>query len=379
MLAARHRDTGSIARSPCGPSAPDTRAASWRGRPRISMMRRARRLAGAPRSLLLVAQRRRLPAAGRGRGAPAGRWSAPRPTGYAPVNTNRRAMRPQNAHGYRDRERAVAKPPGVRRVVSLGDSFAWGASVEFEDAYPQRLERGLTRRRGEPWEVVSLALPGHEHRGPGRPARGRGLRLRRPTWCCSAYVLNDSEDSQAAETRRAADWCAAARSAPPAASTGRRCSASSAGALWATAENRRRIAGYRSMYADDAPGWVARAPGPEVAWARSAASAACRSWWRSSRSSATRSTSAIPFAEVHAKVGAGRRARRARAWWTCCPPTAACAGSCWSWTAWTTSTPTRSRTASRPACSCTRSTTWCPGPPPAAPADRRATSASSPP
>src|SRR5687767_12946192 len=84
----------------------------------------------------------------------------PRPTGYAPVNTNRRAMRPQNARGYRDRERTTAKPPGTRRVVSLGDSFAWGASVEFEDAYPQRLERALTRRRQEPWEVVSLALPG---------------------------------------------------------------------------------------------------------------------------------------------------------------------------------------------------------------------------
>src|SRR5262245_19840049 len=84
----------------------------------------------------------------------------PRPTGYAPVHPNRRAMRPINARGYRDLERATAKPAGVRRVVSLGDSFAWGASVEFEDAYPQRLERGLSRRRRERWEVVSLALPG---------------------------------------------------------------------------------------------------------------------------------------------------------------------------------------------------------------------------
>ena len=27
--------------------------------------------------------------------------------------------------------------------------------------------------------------------------------------------------------------------------------------LWATRENRRRVSGYLSMYADDAPGWVA--------------------------------------------------------------------------------------------------------------------------
>src|SRR5262245_30026848 len=84
----------------------------------------------------------------------------PQPTGYAPVNTNRRAMRPINARGYRDLKRATSKAPGVRRVVSLGDSFAWGASVEFEDAYPQRLERALSRRRHERWEVVNLALPG---------------------------------------------------------------------------------------------------------------------------------------------------------------------------------------------------------------------------
>src|ERR687887_1849604 len=73
----------------------------------------------------------------------------PTPTGYAPVDTKRRAMRPRNARGYRDLERTVGKPSGARRVVSLGDSFAWGASVEFDDAYPQRLERGLNRRRRE--------------------------------------------------------------------------------------------------------------------------------------------------------------------------------------------------------------------------------------
>ena len=37
------------------------------------------------------------------------------PTGYAPVNTNRRFMRPKNSKGYRDLERTEAKPPGVRR------------------------------------------------------------------------------------------------------------------------------------------------------------------------------------------------------------------------------------------------------------------------
>ena len=179
---------------------------------------------------------------------------APRRTGYAPVDTKRRAMQPRNSRGYRDRERAVARPPGVRRVVSLGDSFAWGASVEFEDAYPQRLERGLARRRREPWEVVNLALPGMNTVDQAAQLADEGLAYG-PDVVLIGYVLNDSEDSQAAEARRAADWSQPKeahglldRSALVRLIRGR---------LWATAENRRRVTGYRSMYADAAPGWVA--------------------------------------------------------------------------------------------------------------------------
>src|SRR5260370_14174898 len=79
-------------------------------------------------------------------------------TGYAPVNTKRRPG-PTNAEGYRDEERRLAKPLGTRRVVALGDSFSWGTRVEFEDAWPQRLERGLGRQRGESWAVINLAPP----------------------------------------------------------------------------------------------------------------------------------------------------------------------------------------------------------------------------
>jgi hypothetical protein len=179
---------------------------------------------------------------------------APRATGYAPVDTKRRAMQPKNSRGFRDRERSVAKPPGVRRVLSLGDSFAWGASVEFEDAYPQRLERGLIRRRHETWEVVNLALPGMNTVDQAAQLAGPGLEYS-PDVVLLGYVLNDSEDSEAAEARRAADWSQPKdtsglldRSALVRLVRGR---------LWATAENRRREIGYKSMYEDTAPGWVA--------------------------------------------------------------------------------------------------------------------------
>lgn len=179
----------------------------------------------------------------------------PQPTGYAPVNTNRRAMRPQNSRGYRDRERATAKPAGLHRVVSLGDSFAWGASVEFEDAYPQRLERGLMRRRGEPWEVVSLALPGMNTVDQAAQLADEGMAYA-PDVVLLGFVLNDSEDARSAETRRAEDWLREREERPSLLDRSALFRLAS-GRVRATLENRRRISGYRSMYAADAPGWVA--------------------------------------------------------------------------------------------------------------------------
>jgi hypothetical protein len=179
----------------------------------------------------------------------------PPPTGYAPVNTNRRFMRPKNAKGYRDLDRTVAKPPELRRVVSLGDSFAWGASVEFEDAYPQRLERGLRRRRREPWQVVNLALPGMNTVDEAAQLDTEGMAYD-PDVVLLGFVLNDSEDATAAEARRAADW-AEPREKPRGLLDRSALFRMVSTRLWATAENRRRISGYKSMYADDAPGWIA--------------------------------------------------------------------------------------------------------------------------
>ena len=189
----------------------------------------------------------------------------PRATGYAPVDTNRRAARPVNAFGFRDLPRAIPKPPGVRRVLSLGDSFAWGASVEFEDAYPQRLERALTRRRGETWEVVNLATPGMATVDHAAQLAAKGEAYG-PDVVLLGYVLNDSQDAAAAEAQRAEDWV---KHPPP--SAGRSALLGLIRTrLWATAENRRRVAGYRSMYADDAPGWVATRQGLKSmgAWCR---------------------------------------------------------------------------------------------------------------
>jgi hypothetical protein len=157
-----------------------------------------------------------------------------------------------NAHGYRDLARINPKPAGVRRVLSLGDSFAWGAGVEFEDAYPQRLERALTRRRGGTWEVVNLALPGMATVDHAAQVEKEGEAYA-PDVVLLGFVLNDSQDAVAAEAQRAEDWV---KNPPPAPGRSRLFGLVRT-RLWATAENRRRVSGYRSMYDDRAPGWTA--------------------------------------------------------------------------------------------------------------------------
>ncbi len=241
------------------------------------------------------------------------RWlriDRPHPTGYAPLNTNRRAMRPQNARGYRDLERAIPKPPGVKRIVSLGDSFAWGASVEFEDAYPQRLERGISRRRQERWEVVNLALPGLNTVDQAAQFVDEGLAYQ-PEAVVLGYVLNDSEDAAAAETRRAEDWLNARR-APPGGLLNRSALFRLVrGRLWATAENRRRVSGYRSMFADTAPGWIASQQALKTLGAR------CRERGIPLLMAifplfGNPLDDSYPFSEIHAKVAAAGAAAGAK-------------------------------------------------------------------
>ena len=121
------------------------------------------------------------------------------------AHTGRRDRQPINALGYRDLERAQPKPAGVRRVVCLGDSFTWGVGVLFDDAWPQRVERTLSRTRGERWEAVNLAEPGMNAVQQASRLDSEGFGYG-PDVVVMAWVMNDSEDEDAAEARRAGDW-----------------------------------------------------------------------------------------------------------------------------------------------------------------------------
>ena len=131
--------------------------------------------------------------------------------------------------------------------------------MEFEDAWPQRLERGLARQRGEPWEVVNLSRPGMNTVEQVEQLATEGLAYD-PDVVVLGYCLNDSEDDAAAEVRRARDWEDQARDRR---ARGRRLVDRSAlyrlvsERLRALRENRMRIAAYRSQYAPDYSGWIA--------------------------------------------------------------------------------------------------------------------------
>jgi hypothetical protein len=178
-------------------------------------------------------------------------------SGYAPVKTGRRDRQPINALGYRDLDRAQPKPAGVRRLLCLGDSFTWGVGVLFDDAWPQRVERTLSRTRGERWEAVNLAEPGMNAVEEASRLESEGFAYD-PDLVVVGYVLNDSEDENAAEARRAADWAEERKRTP-----GRFEALLERSALVrlvrtrisATIENRRRITDYRSMYEDGYKGW----------------------------------------------------------------------------------------------------------------------------
>ncbi len=66
-----------------------------------------------------------------------------------------------NSRGLRDREFSFTKPPGVYRILVLGDSHTFGWGVEMEETYARRLERRLNsaRRVNTRVEVINCGVP----------------------------------------------------------------------------------------------------------------------------------------------------------------------------------------------------------------------------
>lgn len=63
-----------------------------------------------------------------------------------------------NSMGFRDGEHAKAKPPGVKRIVFIGDSFLEAIQVNLEETFHQQLEELLNEQGTTKWEVINLGV-----------------------------------------------------------------------------------------------------------------------------------------------------------------------------------------------------------------------------
>jgi hypothetical protein len=63
-----------------------------------------------------------------------------------------------NSLGFRDVAHETAKPPGVKRIVVIGDSFSEAVQVNLEETFFKRLEELLDREGIESWEVINVGV-----------------------------------------------------------------------------------------------------------------------------------------------------------------------------------------------------------------------------
>jgi HEAT repeat protein/lysophospholipase L1-like esterase len=104
-----------------------------------------------------------------------------------------------NHDGVRDRELALEKPAGTRRVVCLGDSVTLGYGIAPREAYPQVLQDILTAQ-DLPVEVFNLALGGWTTRQELIAYR-RLARKYRPDQVLLGICLNDIPEMENNLTR----------------------------------------------------------------------------------------------------------------------------------------------------------------------------------
>lgn len=113
------------------------------------------------------------------------------PRGY--FNSNQGLRYRINNYGFRGPDYPLAKPRGGQRIVLIGDSFAFGEGVRFEQTLGERLERRLNERRESAArvEVLNLGVGGANTRAELSYLRNRGVALE-PDLVLWLYVLNDA-------------------------------------------------------------------------------------------------------------------------------------------------------------------------------------------
>jgi hypothetical protein len=96
-----------------------------------------------------------------------------------------------NSRGYRDVEHELAKPPGVYRVVVLGDSFMEAGQVGLEESFARVLEGELDGAAGREVEVINLGCSGYGQVQELLALREEGLAYQPDLVLLALFLEND--------------------------------------------------------------------------------------------------------------------------------------------------------------------------------------------
>ncbi len=95
-----------------------------------------------------------------------------------------------NANGLRGAEVTVEKPTGVKRVLILGDSYAFGFGVSEKDMIAAQLQKSLASKHAG-IQVLTLGAPGYQTGQQEHVLRRDGLRFE-PDVVVLVYYANDN-------------------------------------------------------------------------------------------------------------------------------------------------------------------------------------------
>jgi lysophospholipase L1-like esterase len=93
--------------------------------------------------------------------------------------------------GFRDRDYPVARVPGTKRIMMLGDSFTLGWGVPFDSMFSKQLEKLLTES-GQPTEVINTGVGNTNTVMELEQFKEVGLRFK-PDMVILMYFINDAE------------------------------------------------------------------------------------------------------------------------------------------------------------------------------------------
>jgi hypothetical protein len=95
-----------------------------------------------------------------------------------------------NEHGMRGGPVTIDKPAGTRRIIVLGDSYAFGFGVDEAETISAQLEAALRDRHAE-LQVLNMGVPGYQTGQEERVLRRDGMRFC-PDLVVLVYYANDN-------------------------------------------------------------------------------------------------------------------------------------------------------------------------------------------